>query len=152
MRIGEELLKIADEAGAKLQVLSSPNYQGFTTNNLTAYIVMPAAQTTADYLQAIVLSGCLRDAEQIKDGLPRQHPSTDEDLYALSNYGKNLDIIMETCKMVKEFEDKNIPEALNELRKMGLESMYSGLINKLDDRALMVTYMDMLKRYGFIPK
>ena len=147
---GLDLFKIVSEKPFGVRVLSSPNYQGFTTNNCIIYIVMPAAQRSADYLQALILSGCLRDAEQIATGHFHPHPSEKEELYSAVNYGKNLDMIMEMCKIVEEFESRSIPEPLHELRKMGLESLYSAYKNGLNDQAMMATYKDMLKRYGFI--
>lgn len=149
---GADLFKTVSEQPFELRVLSSPNYQGFTTNNRIIYIVMPGAQTTADYMQALVMAGCLRDVEQMTEKLFHPHPGVDEDVYALMNYGKNLDIIVEMCKIVEEFESKNVFEPLHELRKMGLEPMYSGYKNKMNEQALMATYMDMLERYGLIKR
>lgn len=147
---GEALLKIAADKDFQIRVLASPNYHGFTTNSRVIYIIQPAAKLSADYLQALVLAACIRDAEQMDSSLFRPHPDISENDYALMNYGKNLDMIVQMCKIVEEFEGRNILEPLHELRKMGFESLYSAHKNRFDDRGMMAAYMDVLRRYGYI--
>lgn len=147
---GQRLLKIAQDYDTPIRVLTSPNYRGFITNQGGIYIVMPAAEKSAKYMQALVLAYALRDVEQIAAGYTHPSLKDDKDHYISANYSKNLDMILEMCKIAEEFQNKDIPEALHVLQRMGLESLYSGYRNKLDQAALMDAYMDSLKRYKFL--
>ena len=147
---GQKLIQATIEKGVEVRVLNSPSRHSYTTNTPVVYLVMPSVKRTADYLQAIVLAGGLRDAEQVLKEYYHPHPVHDEDRFFELNYSKNLDIVVEMCKIVKEYEDQNIQDALNELRKIGLESVYSGYKNGLSSEALMTVYIDSLKRYGLL--
>ena len=54
---GARLVQQAEEQGTQIRVLNSPNYQGFVTNDRLCYLLMPAAEQTAKYTQALILAG-----------------------------------------------------------------------------------------------
>ena len=147
---GQRLLKIAQDFDTPIRVLTSPNYRGFITNQGGIYILMPATEKSAKFMQALVLAYALRDVEQIAAGYTHPALHEDKDHYVSANYSKNLDMILEMCKIAEEFQNKNIPEALHVLQRMGLESVYSGYKTGLDNDALMKIYLDSLKRYRFL--
>lgn len=140
---GQALLE--EMSDATLRVLSSPNYQGFVTNNAAAYITMPAAEQNAKYTQALILASCLHDIKQVKSGYIYAHPVADEALYATVNYGKNLDILTETCKIIEEYEAQSIPEALDAFKKMDFESVYEGYKQGKRHESLMQVYIEALQ-------
>jgi hypothetical protein len=149
---GRTLLAITDETDVDIRVLGSPNYQGFITNDGIIYLTMPAAEQSGKILQALILAACLRDVEQIRGGYPHPNPTGDETVFALANYGKNLDMIVEMCKIVEELEKQGRPEALGALRDLGHESVYGGYKNRLEDNALMEVYLSALERHGIIKR
>ena len=143
---GERLLKIADEKDVEIHVIGSPNYQAIATNKPTIYLFMPEAQFNADMHQALQLGGALRDMEQILGGYPR--PSKDEDpqIFFAINYDKNLNLLMEICKIVEEFEEINIPEAVAAMRRIGIEDIYGGYKNNAEPDETHQIYIKMMKR------
>ncbi len=149
---GQNLLKLKDEHSVEIRVLSSPNYHGVITNDFVVYLVIPAAEQTAKFFQALVLAYALRDVQQIAGGYLHPHPSIDQEEYLTANYGKNLDMITQMCKIVEEFENINAPGALQALNKMGLGSVYSGYKNGLHSDALMDVYVEALERDGTIKR
>lgn len=146
----KRLLDIADEKDVEIRVLSSPNYQAVTTNKPLIYLFMPAAQFTADYHQALQIVGAMRDMEQILGGFPR--PSTEEppEVFFAISYDKNLNLLMEICKIVDEYEALNIPEALSALRRIGIEDIYSGYKNNANPTEMLDIYVKMMMKQGFI--
>src|SRR5690606_33540294 len=138
---GARLLKLAEEQGTQIRVFNSTNYQGFVTNSRIAYIIMPAAEKTGKYLQAIVLAGCLRDAEQIAAGY--LHPSLDSkpEIYETVNFGKNLDMVSEMCKIVEELENKGFLEGIAAMERLRLAGVYRAYKNGQRDEILQDTYL-----------
>ncbi|MCK5285280.1 MAG: hypothetical protein KAJ86_06825 [Alphaproteobacteria bacterium] len=149
-KTGARLLEIAEKQMTQIRVLNSPNYHGFITNERICYIIMPAAEQTAKYLQAIILTGCLRDAEQIASRYIHPTQEAELDIYETVNFGKNLDMVTEMCKMVEELEDKGFPEGLAALSKLGMERVYKGYKNGQDNDTLMNTYIAALERHGIL--
>lgn len=147
---GQRLIGMADKVGVEIRVCGSPNYQAVATNKPLLYLFLPAAQYNADYHQALQLAGVLRDAEQILGGFPR--PSNDEDpavFFAIS-YDKNLNLLMEICKIVGEFEALNMSEATNAMRRLGIEDIYSGYKNNASPEQMLQIYERMMIEQGFI--
>lgn len=140
---GQRLLE--EMKDATLRVLSSPNYQGFVTNGAVAYITMPAAEQNAKYTQALILAGNLRDISQIRNEYIYAHPVADEALYSTVNFGKNLDMLTETCKIIEEYEAQNIPEALEAFKKMDFGALYEGYKSGLRHERLMQVYIEALQ-------
>jgi hypothetical protein len=149
---GRELLEYARETDVPIRVWGSPNYHGFITNSGMIYMLMPAAEMTAKYTQVLVLAGALRDSMQISVGFIHPHPSKPEGFYAAVNYPKNLDIIMEMCKIVMEYEKNSTPEALQALDSMGFGNVYAAYKTGIRPEALMKVYIETLRRYGFLEK
>lgn len=147
---GKELLDIMAETGAQVRVLTSPNYQTFTTNDKIIYILMPAIERSAKYLQMIALAFGIIDTYQIKNGWLRPAPDSEEVSWNAINYGKNLDIAVQTCKIIEELEQKNIKEAITAFQKMGLGRVYSGYKNDLSMEELLGVYLQSMDQYGFI--
>lgn len=147
---GKRLLDIADEKDVEIRIVSSANYQAIATNKPLIYLFMPAAQYTADYHQALQLCGALRDIEQILGGFPR--PSSDEspEVFFSISYDKNLNILCEICRIVEEFEDLNISEAMAAMRRLGIEDVYSGYKNGASPDEMLKIYTDMMIKQGFI--
>jgi hypothetical protein len=143
---GQNLLAVGEKAAAEIRVLNSPNYQGFVTNSRVIYMTMPAAEETAKYLQALILAGCLRDAEQIAAGVPYPHPAAGEEEYGRINLEKNLDMALEMCKIIDEMLGKGINEAFTAFRSLGLEEVFKGYKNQLGFQDLMKEYLVSLKR------
>ena len=149
-KTGKRLLDIADEKDVQIHIISSPNYQAITSNKPTIYLFMPAAQYTADYHQALQLGGALRDMEQVLGNFPR--PSKDEqpEIYFAINYDKNLNLLCETCKIVEEFEELNMPEAVAAMRRLGIEDIYGGYKNNASPNEMLKIYERMMVKQGFI--
>ncbi len=149
---GRNLLKLKDEHSVEIRVLSSPNYHGIITNDLVIYLVIPAAEQGAKFFQALVLTYALRDVQQISGGYLHPHPSIDKEEYLTANYGKNLDMISEMCKVVAEFEEANAPGALAALKRMGLGIVFDAYKNGIQGDALMEVYIEALEKDGTIKK
>ena len=147
---GKRLLDIADDKNVSIHLIGSPNYQAITTNRPTIYLLMPSAQYTGDMHQALQLGGALRDMEQILGGFPR--PSKDEppEVFFAINYDKNLNLLMEICKIVEEFEELNMPEAVAAMRRIGIEDIYGGYKNNASPDQMLEIYVKMMTRQGFI--
>jgi len=147
---GKRLLDIADEKNVDIHVMSSPNYQAISTNKPTVYLFMPAAQYTADMHQALQLCGALRDMEQILGGFPRPAHDEDPSVFFAISYDKNLNLLMEICKIVDEFDAINMPEALASMRRLGIEDIYGGYKNGETPAAMLHIYERMMVKQGFI--
>ncbi len=144
---GQRLIKIADEKDVVMRVLGSPNYQAFTSNKPMIYMLMPAAQHTADYHQALILAGALRDAEQILGNFPRPSFEEPPEIYFSINYDKNLNVLMEICKIVEELD---VPEALAAMRRIGIEDIYRGYKKGAEPDEMLQIYIAMMMKQGFI--
>ena len=125
----ESLLEMAKKENIPIRVLSNPNYQSYITNQPILYICMPAAEQNAKYMQALCLIAGLRDAKQILAGYLHHHPNETQDVYLASNIGKNLDMGIEMCKIVRELEEQGITEAISDLKALGLGPLYEGFIS-----------------------
>lgn len=147
---GQRLLQVGANFRADIRVLNSPNYHGFVTGEGKVYIIMPAAEQTGKHIQALVLAGCLRDLEQIRSGITRPGIDAEQGKYADKNYEKNLDILVQMCKIVEEMENKNMHEARLSLEDMGLEKLFTAFKNKLSYHGLMDAYIQALKDHSFI--
>ena len=147
---GKRLLDIADEKNIDIHLIGSPNYQAIVTNKPTIYLLMPAAQYTGDMHQALQLGGALRDMEQVLGGFPRPAKDEPPEVYFTINYDKNLNLLMEICKIVEEFEDINMPEAVSAMRRLGIESIYSGYKNEASPEDMLQIYIKMMTKQGFI--
>lgn len=144
---GQRLMKIAQEKDVPVRVLGSPNYQAFTSNRPAVTMLMPAAQHTADYHQALILAGALRDAEQILGNFPRPSKEEPPAIYFAVNYDKNLNILMEICKIVEELE---VPEAFAAMRRIGIEDVYQGYKKGAAPDEMLQIYIAMMMKQGFI--
>lgn len=147
---GEKLLGFAAGRSTETRVLCSPNYQGFITGSGLVYITMPAAENSAGYLQALTLAYGLRDVQQIAQGFVRRRRAEDRTAFIQSNYLKNLDIIVEMCKIVSEFGEKGMPEALTDLEGMALGSVYRAYKQGAEGLVLMQVYLDSLDKAGLM--
>ena len=141
---GQSLLKTAQHLKPAIRVLNSPNYQSFCSNLRVIHLSMPAEERTAKYLQMLMMAGAIRDMEQIFDGAMHPHPIDNEDIYGEITLGKNLDQVLEMCKIVDELEELNIPEGLHELGKMGLAGFYQVYKTGADEDTLTRVYIDAL--------
>ena len=137
---------------ANIQILGTPNYQSFVTNGSAGYITMPAAEQNGKYMQALCYAAALRGIKQLKDGHFSAHPEHDKEIYTTINYGKNLDIFIEICKIVEEFEVKDITEPLGALAHIGLLSAYKSYKSGIRDYDLMAPYIQSLTEAGFMGK
>ncbi len=146
----QRLMGIADEKNVEIRVLSSPNYQAITTNKPLIYLFMPAAQFTADYHQALQIVGALRDMEQILGGFPRPSKEEADEIYFAVSYDKNINLLMEICKIVDEYEALNIPEAASAMRRLGIGDIYSGYKNDASSSEMLDIYVNMMEKQGFI--
>ncbi|MFK7839145.1 MAG: hypothetical protein AB8B83_02345 [Bdellovibrionales bacterium] len=147
---GKRLLDIADDMDVAIHIISSPNYQAFATNKPTIYLLMPDAQLTADMHQALQLAGALRDMEQILGGYPRPSRQEDDAVFFAINYDKNLNLLMEICKIVEEFEAINMAEAVTAMRRIGIEDIYGGYKNEASPDEMLQIYIRMMTKQGFI--
>ena len=147
---GERLLNIADEKNVSIRIIGSPNYQALTSNTPEIFLLIPAAQHSADMHQALQLGGALRDMEQIFGGFERPERGTDEAVFFSINYDKNLNILCEICKIVDEFEDLNMPEAIAAMRRLGIEDIYGGYKNAASPEQMLEIYIQMMTKQGFI--
>lgn len=147
---GQELLNLLEKMKPNVKIISSPNYQGFCANTRSIYMFMPAEEQTAKYLQAIMMAGCIRDMEQILDGCTHPHPTKNEEVYGDVNLAKNLDMIIEMCKIVEELEDLNIAEGLHDFSKMGFGGVYHAYKTGSNDDALLDVYLTALKERNII--
>jgi hypothetical protein len=148
---GKRYLELFREKKPSIRVVSSPDYQAICTNLRTIYLFMPAEEHTAQYLQALLFLGCLRDMEQILDDkYPHPHPVHDEETYGKSNFGKNLDMLIEMCKMVEELEKQNIAEGLHDLGKMGFIPFYHAYKSGLKEESLLEVYLTALRGNGIV--
>lgn len=149
---GQKLLSLATEKKPGIKIISSPNYQGFCSNTRTIYMTMPAEEQTGKYLQALLLAGCIRDMQQVHDGYMHPHPVEDEETYGDVNLGKNLDMVIEMCKIVEELEAQNIPEGLHDLSKMGFGGLYQAYKTGSGNEALMELYLTTLEEKKIIQR
>ena len=111
---------------------------------------MPAAQHNADMHQALQLGGALRDMEQILGGFPRPSKDESEEVYFAVSYDKNLNLLMEVCKIAEEFEDLNMNEAVAAMRRIGIEDVYGGYKNNASPDKMLEIYIKMMTKQGFI--
>lgn len=147
---GKRLLDIADEKDVEIRIVGSANYQAVATNKPMIYLFMPAAQYTADYHQALQLGGALRDMEQVLGGFPRPSAEEAPEVFFSISYDKNLNILCEVCKIVEEFENLNISEAIAAMRRLGIEDVYSGYKNGAPPDEMLNIYTNMMVKQGFI--
>ena len=75
-------------------------------------------------------------------------PGEDEQVYETVNMGKNLDTVIEMCKIVEELENKGFPEGVAALEGFGLENVYAGYKGKQHYDALMDIYVEALEQRG----
>ena len=145
---GQANMRNGVNSGASVRVFSSPNYQAFTTNSMGVYLMMPAAQLSADYMQALVLAQGFRDCLQIGSGAI--HPPYDpkDDTYALTNYDKNLDIALDLCKIVQDYESRGIEEPLMALKRLDFGLVYEGYKSGLELPELMDIYIQTIDKAG----
>ncbi len=143
---------LAENPEADLRVLASPHYQAFHTNAGTGYIAMPTAEQNAKYMQAICMAACLQGLKQVKNQYYQAHPIDDKDLYLQVNYGNNLDIFLETCKIVSEYEAQNIPESRMALENMGLGLAYEAYKDGVREYDMEKYYFKSLEQAGLMEK
>lgn len=147
---GVKLVALLEEKKAGVQVISSPNYEGFCSNMRTIYMLMPAEERTAKYLQALILAGAIRDMEQVNGGYMHPHPTENADVFGDTCLGKNLDMIIEMCKIVDELEAQNIPEGLHDFSKLGFGPIYQAYKAGQDEDGLMKLYLSVLEEREII--
>lgn len=147
---GAELLALYNEKQPNIHVINSPNYQGFCTNTHVIYMCMPSAEQTAKYLQSLVLAGSIRDMQQIDDMITHPHPTEREDVYGDVTLAKNLDMVIEMCKIVEELEALNMPEGLHDFSKMGFAGLYQSYKTGSSEDALFEVYMSALKQQNIV--
>jgi len=151
-KTGKRLLDLMREKEIPVRVLGSCNYQAVATNLPMIYLFMPSAQYTADYHQALQLVGAMRDVEQILNAYPRpSHEEPEEVFYAVS-HDKNLNLLLEICKMVEELDEQGIEDGVSAMRRIGIEDVYTGFKNNLSPEALLRVYETMMMKQGFLVK
>lgn len=128
-----------------LRILTSPAYQTFCTDSKTAYITMPATEQNAKYTQVLDFVSVIKDIELSLEE-QRYRPSPYQTSAALQteatglHLAKNLESILEMCKIVKELEEQNIPEALYALKNSGLYGIYQGFEKNHSKNVLLGIY------------
>ena len=149
---GQKYIQHLEDLKVPVHILPSPNYQAMTINRPMIYMLMPAAQHTADYHQALLLAGAIHDMMQILGGYKR--PSIDEEpaLYFEINHDKNLKLACGICKIVEEYEALEAPEAVQAMDNLGLLDVYKGFRNDASAEALMHLYIQSLEKRGIIRK
>lgn len=138
-RTGEHLLRISDSYGIRLTVTPEPEKAGFIPEENVIAVSVPPEQNIAAARQVLDLTASLRDAEQGILGFTRDRedlsPEDQQDL----NHAKNLDMIMDMCKISEELENK-APEVKNELFNMGLRPLFQAYKNKASDDEMVEAY------------
>ncbi len=142
---GVKFLKILEEHKVEVRIITSPNYMGITHTSNLIYLSMPIVEKTAKYAQAIILACHIQEVFQNVSGFLRPPTDIDQTTRIELNYGKNLDMILETCIMVEEYEQQNALGALKEIDAMGLRPLYEAQKTEKKPEALMGFYLKMLK-------
>lgn len=142
---GRYLLNLMQDYAGKVRVFNSPNYMGISTPDNLIYMTMPVIERTAKHAQAIVLASHIQDIHQNMSDFTRPAHTGDPQDYALLNYGKNLDMILESCIMVEELEKQNATGAVKEIRAMGFGPLYERQKTEKETDVLMPLYLSILK-------
>ncbi len=124
---GMRLLKFAKDNDIKLNVVTGKEPGFAYSNNQNVYLTCPANTKAVDLEEmACNLGMALYDIERTVNGAARPAYGAPEQDAILFNY--HLDIIMEMCKIVSEFEDSGKSGKLVDLvEKLGHLDIYRGI-------------------------
>ena len=134
-KTGEMLLDFAKNAGISMHVLAQNNESGYTPNQKTVYISVPAAQEAGTAKIIILLAGALREAMQEEiDELKRPPLTWPEHDYAQRMVERNRDKWWYTCAVAHDLiHEHNMHELFDEFRMMGYDKALTGYGKDLEE-------------------
>lgn len=143
-RTGAHLLKISDSYGFSPEVGLGPGDSGVLDMGGGMVVSAPGYQKAGGARQALELAAKLRDAEQGILGYRRDRTDLSPSELDAQNHAKNLDIIVDMCKISEELEDE-APEVKAELFRMGYKDIFEAFKSKNGNDTLIKAYERMIE-------
>lgn len=140
---GQLLLVMLRKKLVPVQVMKGRGESGFSPDMGTIIMQIPSNIDKALPEHVIHLIKALDEAAQERAGFTAPNPREDLMAYASFIHGRNLDSIMETCKIVKELTNSSYYSVLlDSLKDLGLNTVYEGYIKGLSRDELYTLYAE----------
>lgn len=140
--LGRLMLDFAEAYGVNVTICAGITQKRFMGSARSCLLFAPATVRQPSPYQVIDLAGALREAEIAH--LPDDDAAADEEIDFLERqHGRNLDVLLTLCRIVRELEGHEYGEAVRCFRKMGLGDLYAGYLRDLPPEQLMDIYAEI---------
>ncbi|NQZ14520.1 MAG: hypothetical protein HRT94_06840 [Alphaproteobacteria bacterium] len=140
---GNKLLVMLDKNLVPLHIMKGNGSNGFSPDMGTIILQIPSSvkETKGDHV--IHLIKALHEAAQERAGFSAPNPHEDIMAYASFIHGRNLDSIVEVCKIVKELTNSSFYSVLlDSLKKIGLYNVYNAYLDGKNRDELYTEYAE----------
>jgi hypothetical protein len=141
--LGAEMLDFAASKGIQIEPLAGITRKPSWTDGRKAFLTVPIDVSGSSPYQIIDLAAVLREAELFYFPPLEEEAGVPPPNWEEQNHGRNLDILLTLCRIVEELEGAGYSLALEKLRGMGLERLYTGYKNGLPLEQLMDIYAEI---------
>lgn len=126
---GVVLLRVMDHFRIPVQIIKGNGESGFNPELKVIFLQVPGNIKKATTAVIFNIIKALREADQEYAGFKAPDPLKDVIEYAGFMHARNLDSITHICKVAKELtETSHIPDLLDTLAKLGLDSVYKAYL------------------------
>ena len=141
---GKRLLQTAETYKIPVRLIKGDTMHGFSPEGRAAYVSLPVDRKTMTPRLVLELSAALRGAEQEIMGY-KQPLSADIDPleYAALHHAKNLDLVVNMCRVAHEYFQKTEDSTyINLLEEMGHGGLYDAYVRDFASDDLVDVYYE----------
>lgn len=140
---GRRLLVMLDKNLVPVHIMKGNGSNGFSPDMGTIILQIPSGIKEVKGDHVIHLIKALHEAAQERAGFTAPSPHEDIMAYASFIHGRNLDSIVEVCKIVKELTDSSFYSVLlDSLKKIGLYNVYNAYLDGKNRDELYTEYAE----------
>ena len=140
---GQLLIKACRKGSIPIHIIKGTGQAGFSPQARVVYLQVSGKKEKADVVDILKLVKAMREADQELIGMTAPDPLKDIMRYATVMHAKNLDSIVNTCKVVKELTNSSLfQELLDGLTKLGYGKVYSAYLKDASKEELFDAYAE----------
>jgi len=142
-KTGRLLLVMLDKNLVPVHIMKGNGSNGFSPDMGTIILQIPSSVSKVKGEHVIQLIKAMHEAAQERAGFKAPKPHDDIMAYASFIHGRNLDSIVEVCKIVKELTNSSFYSVLlDSLKKIGLYNVYNAYLDGKDRDSLYTEYAE----------